>query len=110
MACRPLASYGCQTALILLAGFVAVVPALAGALRSRGKTEGDADGEPALAAREALTAAFGHGSYLLLVAGFFVCGFHIAFITTHLPAHLCDAAASAHGDHGASAVTPGLAA
>ena len=29
-------------------------------------------------------------SYLLLVAGFFVCGFHVAFIATHLPAFLED--------------------
>uniref|UniRef100_UPI003BA8D775 MFS transporter n=1 Tax=Stappia sp. TaxID=1870903 RepID=UPI003BA8D775 len=32
-----------------------------------------------------IRAAFGHGSYLLLAAGFFVCGFHLAFITAHLP-------------------------
>src|SRR3990172_7353424 len=29
-------------------------------------------------------------SYLLLIAGFFVCGFHVAFISTHLPAYLSD--------------------
>jgi predicted MFS family arabinose efflux permease len=29
-------------------------------------------------------------SYLLLVAGFFVCGFHVSFISTHLPAYLSD--------------------
>lgn len=29
--------------------------------------------------------AFGHGSFMLLSAGFFVCGFHLAFITAHLP-------------------------
>ena len=52
--------------------------------------------------REAIRGAFGHGSYLLLVAGFFVCGFHVAFITTHLPAHLSDAAAQSHA-HGAHA-------
>ena len=33
----------------------------------------------------ALTDAFGDGSYLLLNAGFFTCGFHIAFLVTHLP-------------------------
>lgn len=27
---------------------------------------------------------------LMLVAGFFVCGFHVAFITAHLPAYLSD--------------------
>jgi predicted MFS family arabinose efflux permease len=33
----------------------------------------------------ALADAFGDGSYLLLNAGFFTCGFHIAFLVTHLP-------------------------
>lgn len=29
-------------------------------------------------------------SYLLLNAGFFVCGFHVGFVATHLPAYLTD--------------------
>lgn len=37
-----------------------------------------------------LKRAAAHRSYQLLVAGFFVCGFHIAFITVHLPAYLND--------------------
>lgn len=113
-----LASYGWATALVLLAGFAAVVPLLAVALRSRDGSEnsassaGPAPPAPEIATtREALVAAFGHGSYLLLVAGFFVCGFHVAFITTHLPAHLTEAAAHSHGGHGAHAGTnPALAA
>jgi len=40
--------------------------------------------------RDALGEAFGHSSYLLLVLGFFTCGFHVAFITTHLPPYLLD--------------------
>lgn len=40
--------------------------------------------------REALKEAFEHKSYVLLVMGFFVCGFHVAFITAHLPAYLSD--------------------
>lgn len=39
---------------------------------------------------EALREAFGHKHYVLLVIGFFVCGFHLAFITVHLPAYLSD--------------------
>ena len=35
-------------------------------------------------------AALRHPSYLLLLAGFFVCGFQLAFITTHFPAYLAD--------------------
>ena len=39
---------------------------------------------------QALREAFKHRSYLLLVAGFFVCGFHVSFIGTHLPAYVID--------------------
>ena len=37
-----------------------------------------------------LKLAFSQNGYLLLNAGFFVCGFHVAFIATHLPAFLTD--------------------
>tara|TARA_B100000676_G_scaffold207407_1_gene203579 strand:- start:1 stop:1191 length:1191 start_codon:yes stop_codon:yes gene_type:complete len=40
--------------------------------------------------REAIDEAGGHSGYLLLTAGFFVCGFHVTFIATHLPAFLVD--------------------
>jgi MFS family permease len=51
--------------------------------------------EPAMAKRkqtvpDTLREALGHTSYLLLVTGFFVCGFHVAFITAHMPAFLTD--------------------
>ncbi len=39
---------------------------------------------------QALREAFRHRSYVLLIAGFFVCGFHVAFIGTHLPAYVTD--------------------
>ena len=39
---------------------------------------------------EAVQEALGHRSFLLLVTGFFVCGFHVAFITAHMPAFLTD--------------------
>jgi MFS family permease len=38
----------------------------------------------------ALAEAFGHRSYVLLVLGFFTCGFQLAFVTVHLPAFLVD--------------------
>src|ERR687896_1119685 len=94
-----LADYGWQTALLLLASFMIVVPALAAALRGRAETKARASDGPALPARDALRRAFGHGSYLMLIAGFFVCGFHVAFITTHLPAHVADVAGHSHGGH-----------
>ncbi len=39
---------------------------------------------------QALLQARAHSGYWLLNAGFFVCGFHVAFIATHLPAFLTD--------------------
>jgi MFS family permease len=46
--------------------------------------------------REQLRISFGDPSYLLLHAGFFTCGFHIAFLITHLPGevNLCGLPAS----------------
>jgi predicted MFS family arabinose efflux permease len=39
---------------------------------------------------EAIAVALRHPSYWLLIAGFFVCGFHVAFIMVHLPAFTVD--------------------
>ena len=96
-----ISAYGWQTALVFLAVCTIAVPVLALALRGdRGNVSSTSELE--LPAHDAIRAAFGHGSYLLLVSGFFVCGFHVAFITTHLPAYLSDAAAQSHphGMHG----------
>jgi len=43
-----------------------------------------------LTVRQALKQAFRHRSYVLLIVGFFVCGFHVSFIGTHLPAYVSD--------------------
>ncbi|MGN6747428.1 MAG: MFS transporter [Xanthobacteraceae bacterium] len=45
--------------------------------------------------RHALTEAFAHRSYVLLVLGFFTCGFQLQFITVHLPSYLVDRGLSA---------------
>ena len=82
-----LSEYGPATALVLLSGFVALVPLLAIALTGRGDDVGD---EPEVSTAAAIRGALAHPSYLMLTCGFFVCGFHIAFITTHLPPYLTD--------------------
>ncbi|TKB49903.1 MFS transporter [Ferrimonas sediminicola] len=40
--------------------------------------------------KQALTEAFHHRGYWFIHAGFFVCGFHVMFIATHLPSYLAD--------------------
>ena len=45
--------------------------------------------------KQALAEAFGHRSYILLVLGFFTCGFQLGFVTIHLPSYLLDRGISA---------------
>jgi MFS family permease len=45
---------------------------------------------------EAVREAFSHTSFLLLTAGYFVCGFQLAFITVHFPSYLTDRGLSAN--------------
>lgn len=47
-------------------------------------------GETEMSLREAIRHAFRHRSYNLLTAGFFVCGFQLAFVTVHLPPYLAE--------------------
>jgi MFS family permease len=51
--------------------------------------------KPTQSARQAFAEAFGHRSYVLLVLGFFTCGFQLAFVTVHLPSYLIDRGLSA---------------
>ena len=86
--------FGWRTALTIFAVATLVIVPLAIALA----TPRSATPAPAVKSqsfREAITEAFGHRSYVLLVVGFFTCGFQLAFITVHLPAYLADRGLSA---------------
>ena len=58
---------------------------LKGNSRAMAAAAASASGVAVLTARQALARAFATPSYGLLAAGFMVCGFHIAFLATHLP-------------------------
>ncbi len=78
-------AFGWQTALLWLGAILLLIVPLSFALRGRTEVSvGQAD----LPFMQALAKAWGHGSYRLLVIGFFVCGFHLAFINVHMPAYL----------------------
>lgn len=80
-----ISSFGWQMALVWLALIILMVVPLSATLRGRTNS---APGEADMPFMQALAKALGHGSYRLLVIGFFVCGFHLAFITVHFPAFL----------------------
>jgi predicted MFS family arabinose efflux permease len=79
-----------MNALFYLAAAMLVVPLLAIPLAGNAKTGQVSQAVAEQSMREALREAFGHRSFLLLTAGFFVCGFQLAFITVHFPAYLGD--------------------
>jgi MFS family permease len=83
-----------QTSLIVFAGTLMLVLPLSLALA----TPKRASTGPSVvdqSSRQALSEAFGHRSYVLLVLGFFTCGFQLAFVTIHLPSYLLDRGLSA---------------
>lgn len=81
-------------ALIALAGLTATMAVLAlGVAGKPGPALAAASGEEASEAtslRGALAEAARNRNFWLLNAGFFVCGFHLAFVATHLPAYIRD--------------------
>ena len=87
-----------QTAMYVLAGMSAMPLLVAWWLRGRPPATTVADVRLADAFREAI----GDRSYHFLFWSFFVCGFHTAFITLHLPAYVVDQGLAA--GHGAMAV------
>ena len=79
-------------ALLILAGMAAIMVPLAAALAE--DPDKSAGANPATRKQsigEAVREAGAHRGYWLLNAGFFVCGFHVAFVATHLPAFITDA-------------------
>lgn len=84
-------AYGWAHAGLLLACAMALSPLLALALRGDRVAQAQAQGSATASSMgEALRQASSHRSYWLLIAGFFVCGFQLSFITVHLPPYLND--------------------
>jgi predicted MFS family arabinose efflux permease len=88
-------SVGWQNALFFMACAILVVIPLAWGLREPPRAR---DSTPQQSMGAALREALGDRSFQLLTAGYFVCGFQLAFIGVHMPSYL--------KDHG---LVPGLA-
>jgi MFS family permease len=83
-------NFGWQPALSVFAGLMLLVVPLSLALATPAAPTGPVAVAEQQTFKHALAEAFGHRSYILLVLGFFTCGFQLAFITVHLPAYLVD--------------------
>ena len=84
-----ISSVGWQNALYLLAAVV-VFLMIPMSFNLREPKHDVAAGAQHQSIGEAMREAVGNRSFLLLVAGYFVCGFQVVFIGVHLPAYLKD--------------------
>jgi MFS family permease len=83
-------NFGWQAALTVFAFLMLLIIPLSLALSTAPATSSNVPAADQQSFKTALAEAFGHRSYVLLVLGFFTCGFQLAFITVHLPAYLSD--------------------
>ncbi|HIF9354164.1 TPA: MFS transporter [Photobacterium damselae] len=86
-----LRNFDWQTAMQIFAVICCVMIAFAGFIKSQkatSDTPSQVDDSQTLS--EALQEAFRNRNYWLIHAGFFVCGFQVMFIATHLPSYLGD--------------------
>lgn len=81
---------GWQTALLTLAAIVLLVAPLAWGLREPDFHASAAPPRRRQTVRHALGEALRHPPYVLLITGYFVCGFQVLFIAVHLPGYLSD--------------------
>jgi predicted MFS family arabinose efflux permease len=86
---------GWQGTLTVFAALMLLIVPLAFALATPPAASENVPAADQQSFKTALAEAFGHRSYVLLVLGFFTCGFQLAFITIHLPAFLVDRGLSA---------------
>jgi MFS family permease len=85
-------SYGWESTLAIFAMIVLLIVPLSLVLATPRLAQGTTRPQSLI---EALTEAFGHRSYVLLMLGYFTCGFQTFFIGVHLPAYLMDRGLSA---------------
>ncbi len=81
---------GWYDTLIVMSAMMLIIPVLAIPLAGNSSSGSASRAEFDQTMGSALREALAHRSYLLLVSGFFVCGFQVAFITAHFPAYIAD--------------------
>ncbi|MFA0412690.1 MFS transporter [Vibrio renipiscarius] len=84
--------FGWQQAMQVFAVLCTVIMALSLFMKTAQSNSGAnaQNGQEEQTLGQAIKEAFHHRGYWLIHAGFFVCGFHVMFIATHLPSYLAD--------------------
>ncbi|MGI9338636.1 MAG: MFS transporter [Gammaproteobacteria bacterium] len=90
-----LSTLGARDSLLMLSFAAALLIFFAPLLKTKAQAAQAAAGVSDFSAKAVLRTALSSRSYVLLLAGFFVCGFQVVFIATHLPAYVADAGLSA---------------
>lgn len=85
-----ISAYGWSTALMLMALCALMMVLLSSPFRQSNDVSSNAVQSVSQTMKEALQEASAYSHYWLLVVGFFVCGFQLAFITVHMPPFLSD--------------------
>ncbi|MDE0920054.1 MAG: MFS transporter [Arenicellales bacterium] len=88
MAQGMISSFGWSDALVYLSFISLLIISFAVLLPSNPEVRGEASTRQSLS--EAVREAFAQRGFILLMIGFFACGFHVAFIGIHLPAYVTD--------------------
>ena len=83
-----ISAFGWHSALLFLSASTLLLIPLAFVLPNDAQPRGEVVMDQTLG--EAIREARGHRGFVLLTSGFFVCGFHVAFITVHFPAYVKD--------------------
>ena len=78
-------NYGWQASIFAICALLLMVLPLVWVLRHQPENKKKIQAGDNLTLSKALSLAFNTPSYILLISGFFVCGFHVAFIITHMP-------------------------
>ncbi len=83
-------AYGWFDTLVIMSAMMLAIPVLAIPLRGNSRSGIAQQAVYEQTVPQALREALAHRSFVLLVSGFFVCGFQVAFITAHFPAYIAD--------------------
>ena len=86
-----ISGYGWAVTAIIFGCLVALIVPLASAMRDPKREAADPNAAPEQKLTEAVGEAMSHRGFLLLAAGYFVCGYQVMFLGTHLPNFLTEA-------------------